>query len=118
MLLANGENNVKSSSNTSKLIVLFDQILIDFKVLKNSTHNQTSTLYLMLTNQIERLNTFLLNFTGKQRPLNSSINSSRFKNSPDTGFSTPSSSAENQNRVQNIEETEFIHKNNEVNQYF
>ena len=97
MFLPKNENN-----SMAKLNILFDKILIDFKILKNSIHNDTSNLYSILTNQIEQLNNFLLNFTGKQKFFSKS-----FKTASDNGFLGPSS-------TENIEEANFIHKNNEV----
>jgi Zn-finger domain-containing protein len=93
----------KNESNSiAKLNILFDKILIDFKILKNSIHNDTSNLYSILTNQIEQLNNFLLHFTGKQKSFYKP-----FKAASDNGFSGAPS-------TENIDEANFIHKNNEV----
>lgn len=97
MFLPKNENNSMAILN-----ILFDKILIDFKILKNSIHNDTSNLYSILTNQIEQLNNFLLNFTGKQKAFNKPC-----KTASENLFSGPPS-------TENIEQANFIYKNNEV----
>jgi len=121
MSLINSDNNqmkVPSSNGPTKLNVLFEKILIDFKVLKNSTRNQASNFYLILTTQIEQLNSFLLYFTGKQKSFSGGTSSSRYKASSDIGCLSTLSSTDNQFRIQNAEESDFIHRNNEVNLRF
>jgi hypothetical protein len=114
----NNQVKVPSSNGTTKLNVLFEKILIDLKVLKNSTRNQASNFFLILTNQIEQLNSFLLNFTGKQKSFNGTVSNSRYKASSDIGCFSILSSTDNQFRIQNAEESDFIHRNNEVNLRF
>jgi hypothetical protein len=99
-----------------RIKVLFDQILIDYKILKNySNKNDTKSLSTILLNQIEQLKTFLLQFSGGSKPKASGgTNTNRFRNSSDPVNLAPLTSIENQARVQSNDEIEFIQKNNQV----
>ena len=111
-----------NSSTNQKIRVLFNQILIDFKVLKNCsyTNNNDSATSTHLLNLIEQLKVFLLQFTGYKpkpsAPPGASVPNYRFRNNPDTISLAPSSSfsSENPTRMQNSDETDFVLKNNQV----
>ena len=103
------ENSLTTASDViTKINILYNQILIDFKVLKNSLNNEASKLGAILLNQIEQLNAFLLNFTGKQKSVAGNGGNGRFKNSLDTNL------GESSVRLPSSEEKEFIQRNNEV----